>query len=245
MSKDDNIEILNQQLENKARSMGVLHFGTVDLTSVSSFIVEQGGEWLRQFPFAVTASVPMIDAWVNALSQHDNPRVIKSYSELLEIVDQRWLDIAYELTLILQNSGYGSLPIAEHAVDLNNYYGVFPHKLAAHLAGFGWIGKNTLLITPERGPRLRLLTVLTTAPLGSTNPNVLLNYDGCGDCKLCIDICPANALTGATYTPGIERDTLLDALKCSQYRDRQRELFGARTCALCLHVCPFGHGKTI
>ena len=215
--KDDNLEVLIQRLETKARDMGVLYFGTVDLRPVADFIVGHGGEWLTQFPFAVTAAVSMVDTWVDALSQHSDRRAMMSYHELLEAVDRRWLDIAYELTLILQNSGYKALPIVEHAVDLDRR-SVFPHKLAAHLAGFGWIGRNNLLITPERGPRVRLLTVLTTVPLKPTKPNVPLNYDGCGTCRLCVDICPVEALTGTPFTAGIARDALLDWKKCREYR---------------------------
>ena len=45
---------------------------------------------------------------------------------------------------------------------------VFSNKLAAHLAGLGWIGKSCLLITPQVGPRVRWVSVLTEAPLALT-----------------------------------------------------------------------------
>ena len=41
----------------------------------------------------------------------------------------------------------------------------FPHKTAANMAGLGFIGKSVLFISNEFGPRVRLATVLTDAPL--------------------------------------------------------------------------------
>ncbi|MFH1485847.1 MAG: 4Fe-4S double cluster binding domain-containing protein, partial [Chloroflexota bacterium] len=229
-----------RQLEEKARGMGASHFGVADLRPAREFMIAQGGEYLAKFPLAVTAAVPMIDGWVDELSQHGNRLVMQSYAELLEVVDRRWLTIAYSLTLILQNSGYRALPIAEHVVEPTKRSGVFSHKLAAHLAGLGWIGKNALLVTPERGPRVRLLTVLTTAPLLVTEPKVALDHDGCGTCRSCVDICPASALTGVPFAINVPRDARLDFRKCSDYRNQQVERTGSRTCALCLHICPFG-----
>jgi hypothetical protein len=60
------------------------------------------------------------------------------------------------------------------------------HKLAAHLAGLGWIGKSCLLLTEQFGPRVRFVSVLTDAPLEAGSP---LDKP-CGKCQVCIDACP-------------------------------------------------------
>ena len=39
------------------------------------------------------------------------------------------------------------------------------HKMIATRAGLGWIGKSDLFISKEFGPRLRLASILTNAPL--------------------------------------------------------------------------------
>ncbi len=243
MEMSSNLNSLSQEIEKIARDKGASYVGIVDLKAVSTFTVAQGGEWLAQFPFAVTAAVPMVDAWVDALSQQGSRMVMQSYAEILEVTDRRWLSIAYDITLLLQRAGYRALPIAEHAVDKIIHMGIFSHKLAAHLAGFGWIGKNTLLITPDRGPRVRLMSVLTTAHLTPTQPDVELRYDGCGDCQLCIEVCPVQALTGLSFTTDITRDALLNANKCSDYRGEQFKLIGSRHCSLCLHICPIGQSS--
>ena len=231
---------LCRELEQQAIGMGAAYFGVADLTPAREFILSGGSDYLGQFPFALTAAVPMIDGWVDQLPRQDDPLVMQSYAETLDAIDRRWLDIAYSLTVTLQNAGYKALPIAEHVSDKATRRGVISHKLTAHLAGMGWIGKNALLITPERGPRVRLMTVLTTAPLPVAKPKVDLAYDGCGDCRVCVDACPVQALTGVPFAVEIPRDARLDFRKCLDYRIGQETRIGARTCGLCLCACPVG-----
>jgi epoxyqueuosine reductase len=231
---------LLRQLEEKAIGMGAVYFGVADLVPAREFILSSGDDYLGQFPFALTAAVPMIDGWVDQLHRQEDALVMQSYAETLDAIDRRWLGIAYTLTAILQNAGYKALPIAEHATDRVRRRGVISHKLTAHLAGLGWIGKNTLLITPERGPRVRLMTVLTAAPLPVTQPKVELTYDGCGACRACVDACPVQALTGLPFAVEVPRDERLDFRKCVAYRLEQEKRVGARHCGLCLSVCPFG-----
>ena len=65
-----------------------------------------------------------------------------------------------------------------------------PHKSVAALAGFGWIAKNSLLITPQFGSAQRLTSVLTDMPLKTTPSSYFCQ---CGDCAICVDACPAGA----------------------------------------------------
>ena len=75
--------------------------------------------------------------------------------------------IALRLSNSLQRQGYRAFPIpaSKRAVVDERVAAIFSHKLAAHMAGLGWIGKSCLLITPEAGPRVRWATVLTDAPI--------------------------------------------------------------------------------
>jgi len=71
---------------------------------------------------------------------------------------------------------------------------VFPSmRLAAFAAGLGEIGWSRMLLTPEFGPRQRLMMVLTDAEL---EPDPL--YDGpplCDRCMLCVRECAGHALS--------------------------------------------------
>jgi len=69
----------------------------------------------------------------------------------------------------LESHGSKSFPVpASQIIDEEKLLGVFSNKMAAHLAGLGWIGKSCLLVTPEAGPRARWATVLTQAALEKT-----------------------------------------------------------------------------
>jgi len=110
-------------------------------------------------------------------------------------------------------------------------------KAWAARAGLGWIGKNTCLISSEKGSFCFIGTLLVDIPLQYDNPVDNL----CGDCTLCIDTCPAKALVAPRT---------LDAGRCISYwtienkaaiggafRDRlANRVFG---CDICQDVCPW------
>ncbi|MDI6824460.1 MAG: 4Fe-4S binding protein [Bacillota bacterium] len=64
-------------------------------------------------------------------------------------------------------------------------------KNLARLTGLGTFGKNSLLITPDCGPDLRLEGILTDAVLPPDHP---WEGDLCGDCSACVEACPVGAL---------------------------------------------------
>jgi epoxyqueuosine reductase QueG len=113
-----------------------------------------------------------------------------------------------------------------------------PQKTLATLAGLGWIGKSTLLVSPEYGPRIRLGTLLTDMPLATDAP---MTQSRCGRCDACVKACPVGAITGAAWSQGMRRSEFLDVVACHDYRARSRTSSGRlQTCGLCLKVCPVG-----
>jgi epoxyqueuosine reductase len=57
----------------------------------------------------------------------------------------------------------------------------------AQLAGLGWRGKNSLLISPTQGSYFFLSCVLTTIALPASEP---FETDHCGTCQRCLQACP-------------------------------------------------------
>jgi epoxyqueuosine reductase len=120
---------------------------------------------------------------------------------------------------------------------ISKLYSLFNHKMAATTAGLGWIGKNGLLISPDVGPRLSLVTVLTDAPLAPDPP---MEHSLCGDCTLCVQYCPSRAITGAEWSrtsPFVEL-VRLDA--CRSHKEAKRLTEGKPNCGLCINICPYG-----
>lgn len=113
-------------------------------------------------------------------------------------------------------------------------------RAVAERAGIGWVGKNCSIITPEFGSYVYLGEVMTNIPFAPSTPI----EDECGDCTLCIDVCP----TGAIVAPG-----QLNSQRCIAFLtqtkgflpDEYRGKIGNRLygCDTCQTVCPKNKGK--
>lgn len=235
---------MNQQLQNLASINGVDHFGVADLSQAYTAILEQGGSFIAGYPFSISIGISLIDSIVELLPQRNEKAVRVSYRHhAYDIVNLR-LDIAASIISgHLQQSGFRALPIpSSKRVDDERICASFSHKLAANLAGMGWIGKSCLFITPECGPRVRWATILTDAPLESTGE---LQQEQCGDCRECVDICPTQAITGRPFRANEPRETRFDARKCDRYFNSLEEKNEIAVCGLCLYVCPYGRKQKI
>jgi epoxyqueuosine reductase len=107
----------------------------------------------------------------------------------------------------------------------------------ARQAGLGWIGKNSLLITPRFGSYCLLGCLFLDLELPPDSP---LEEDICGECEICIQACPTHC---------INPDRTINAEQCISYQtiENQNEIpqgvgekmghwvFG---CDICQIVCP-------
>jgi epoxyqueuosine reductase QueG len=123
---------------------------------------------------------------------------------------------------------------------VSRLYPLFTHKIAATCAGLGWIGKNGLLINPEYGARLSLATVLTDAPLEPDSPVV---RSLCGKCNLCMEYCPADAITGEEWSRNSPFPVLVDEERCAAHKKIARASGRKPNCGLCITICPYGRNN--
>lgn len=121
-------------------------------------------------------------------------------------VEHKLNSIAHEITTFLEGQGFLAVPVhPDIPVDMQSkqaFLGDFSHKHAAVAAGIGEMGTSTLLLTPEFGPRVRLISVITSAPLESDKK---LKQKVCRKCFTCVKECPAGA---------VSKDGSLDKIKC-------------------------------
>lgn len=242
---EDNATNLTASFERTARKAGADLFGVADITCLQEYLCSKGGEFLRDFPRAISIGVAHAQGSVDQLVQHHNP--ISQWA-------WRWSDFRFVTPTLDRASfalarGLEAAGFRSHAIC---YYGskelqvpwAYPLKLTGYLAGLGWIGKNSLLISPKWGPRFRLAVVLTDAPLTLGSPLPVR----CGKCTDCIEICPSKALgTGAFFDPSNPREDWRHGDLCNAYvNQRAVDLpFPDRmaACALCLYACPVGKRK--
>jgi len=229
---------LVDRLREAAHTWGADLFGIGDLTGVRNAVAEQWGEEIAEYPRAVSLGIRLLHPIVDRLPSRAERAVALAYRHhIYSVTDGRLNVVATRIGGLLQDAGYRAWPIPPSEQYDEHLAGVFSHKLAARLAGLGWIGKNCLLITPGAGPRLRFATVLTDAPLepaaGPLEPQ-------CGDCSECADICPAGAITGRPFREDEPREARLDAAKCHDYLHAAAGEGAVAVCGLCMYVCLFG-----
>lgn len=227
------------QIEHLAETWGADFFGVADLSPARDAILEQGGLVIAEYPRAISIGIALFDAVVDQLPQRAERAVAVTYRHhCYDVINQRLDIIISRLSSVLQADGHQALPVpASMTIDDEKLCASFSHKMAAHLAGLGWIGKNCLLITPEKGPRVRWATVLTDAPLTVTGE---IMGEQCGTCEQCVEICPVNAFTGEPFRENETRDARFDASKCDRYLTRLEEQDVVGVCGMCLYICPFG-----
>jgi len=123
--------------------------------------------------------------------------------------------------------------------DPDTLLGVFPHKLAATRAGLGWIGKSSLLVTPEFGPRVRLQTILFAAELPANDP---ITESHCGECEACVQACTYGYIHNTLWRTGVNREALFSPFDCSRKREEFIPTLGHKhPCGYCLLACPIGN----
>ena len=224
-------ENLKQRLSHLVYQAGGDLFGVADLESARDFVVNQGGETPGQFPRAVSVGIRLSDVVVDGHDPDEKHENSLYWHHVYRVVTPALDQLAQRIQREIQADGFLTFPVpASLPYDREKLRGVFSHKLAAHLSGLGWIGKNCLFITPDFGPRVRLVTVLTDAPLPVGAPL----KKRCGRCKTCVVSCPIKAFTGVEFQAKDPVEIRFDTRACEAYRR-------THPCGICVSVCP--HGK--
>lgn len=133
---------------------------------------------------------------------------------------------------VIEEKGFKSEPVGWWGYPSGD---VVRLKRMAVLAGLGQQGKNTLILDPKVGHRIRLAGLWTNAPLMTTGPNVKADQEHplCKSCNLCIEACPVKGLLQPYRL--LEPGSCLCNLDSILVRDRMGECREA-----CRTVCPVG-----
>jgi len=197
-----------------------------ELPNVKSVMLMGFNAWDKAFNLAVDSP-----GW-RGYGMHASDEQLEHYQFYYEIMKNKaWTVVEY-----LIKRGFESL------FSLS-----IPLKTAAVKCGLGCQGKSTLLVTPSYGPRVRLISVLSTAELDIDEP---YKEDLCGGCERCVTACPTKALqpfrlkidrcmtysAESPYSSDVHEDV----------RRLERKLIEKPTpdsyieCTRCIEVCPIG-----
>jgi epoxyqueuosine reductase len=231
---------LNNRIKSIIKNHYIDYVGFADLSAHEEELVALGGNITAGYPHGISLGVVIPDSIVDYLSERADANIACEYRiHGYEVLNQRLNLAASIVSSYLNRQGYRTLPVAvAERVNDEEALPTVSHKMIAHIAGMGWIGKNCLLVTPEHGPRLRLISILTEAPLKTVDKPM---EQRCGKCNKCAEICPVNAIKGENYRPGEAREKRLDFAKCNDYFESLKKTQQYAVCGLCLYVCP--HGK--
>lgn len=199
------------------------------------------------------------DFWPGALWDKTRTVIVIGMQMPLPIVDttpsnihleayetsNRELDgLAYNLTRYLNKKGHASICLPRDGYRslkkiLEIPYAPFSHTFAAKYAGLGTVSRSHNLLTPEFGPRVRLVSVFTDAVI---EPDPVLTKDLCIHCRLCAKCCPSGALKEVSTASNYYYD--LDVAACvetHQILTKKR----AYPCGACTKVCPVGKDRQL
>lgn len=236
---------LNDRIKEIVEIQKADFYGVADLSPAYEAILAQGGAEVAKYPRAISIGIVLLHEIVDQLPNRASRAVAMSYRQqcYYYAINQRLDFIASCISSSIQQEGYKAMPVpATKHIDNERLCAVFSHKLAAHLAGLGWIGKNCLLVTPGQGPRARWVTVLTNAELPVTGKAM---EERCGSCNECVKICPVLAFTGKNFMESEPREKRYDAGKCARYFAMMRNKdTDTAVCGLCLYACPYGRNRS-
>ena len=231
---------LRARLEKACSGDGAVAFGVASVVAVDELPRIKIGWTINKYTVRLRSIIPgarsVIVFGIPSLDDSDELEIDRGRGDFAYPGYQPIKVIYRDIVRILTSEGY-------KADWLNEETSTTSYKRVAQLAGIGSFGKNSLILSPEHGPWLRIGLVLTDAPLKADEP---FKKDLCGSCFRCVHACPTGALTrykvdpqkclvGATSVKSAKRN--IEALL-----DKYEPLITPRTrvmCRICQMACPY------
>ncbi|MBJ6724334.1 epoxyqueuosine reductase [Geomesophilobacter sediminis] len=183
----------------------------------------------------IVIAVPMLLPVLESTPSINYQEMYNATNAMLDQIGFRlsvWLNDRGHASIFMPRDGYGNLEIL-----LNKYQGCFSHVFASKYAGQGTIAYSHNLITPEYGPRVRLVSVFTSLKVPA---DPMLTSEVCLKCDICRKLCPSQAFT--TRPDSIIAEMDVDA--CTRYHQVLRGE-NRWPCGICCKVCPVGEDRKL
>jgi len=227
---------IQEVVEKSLPNLTEYEYGFANLTNLLS---EQYQHW----KYVIVIAIKLNDVIIDSVKAGPNANYLQHYSETSEKLTNIICTIAKQL----DSMKISNLPIPPNIRGENkeDYYkqklrSRFSHKMAATRAGLGWIGKTGMLISQKFGARVRLASILVDIPLKPLH--IPIDESLCGNCQVCVNLCPVHAANGKLWNIHIDRDEFLDVFRCRQNcKDLTKNKLNidASHCCICLSNCVY------
>ena len=200
------------------------------------FVSDIGFTKCKDTPFSglentVSLVFHLSDAVIDQIEGAPTHTYFQHYRTMNAYIDS----VTNQLVMALMAKGYSAAAIPA-SQSIEGFSGLFSHKEAAVSAGLGYIGKSALFISHKFGPRVRLGTVFTDAPLETVK---IEQKSLCGDCNICATKCGAMAIKNKEFKCGMTREDIFDAKACSDYmKEKFKHIGRGAVCGVCIKNCP-------
>ena len=240
---------LKERLRAEAADHGFEFFGVVDAEKLAAVpfpphrCLEVPNGFLDGAKSVIVLGMHIWDTMLNTVVTSVLPDGAIPFDD---VPGSQYYNLYYELTEARAHRFAEAVRDAGHKTAVTHFVHA---KAAATMGGLGWIGKQTLCVTPLLGPRVRWCCVVTDAALPYDEP---FARDLCGDCELCVKACPTGAIIPGP-SQGVEPGKKVDFWKCIVPQEMLAEPNkawqkwaghysprGSHECLICHDACPIG-----
>jgi epoxyqueuosine reductase QueG len=244
------MEALTREIKQYVLDQGLDLVGVASTDRISAITPEgyhRPSDLLPECRSSIVMALRWVDPLVDGL-----PELRGMYSRMMIIMNSRLDQTLLRIAHFLGQKGFLAMPVhASDPYDLSSLKGVLSHKHAAVQAGLGEFGASNLLLTPQFGPRQRLVQLLTDAELRPGEPLDLgLCEKTVSECDYaCIRACPPKVIPAPPKSSDAMKEAVRNGIKidkpgCSYYQDRGLPHMGRNgytyRCGMCIAVCPVG-----
>lgn len=215
---------LLERVRATARRMGMHDVRVADLEPFLDRVYGVQPQALAGLTRAVSMVTRLSDPVLDDIVDHPTKLYYYHYRRINIMLDQA----AHHVAALLMEEGHQALPVpVSQVLDWENMRGMISHRDLAIAAGMGHHGRNNLLVHREWGSRVRLVSVLTDAPLTPSDPFI----GDCGDCYECLAACPGKHIK--------ENPRDFDRAGCVATVRAMRNKYniGQDICGVCVRAC--------